>query len=154
MVCPLRQLTLTSPPELGGAKRCQILKFWKNWREAPRGPSSLPLHRRLRALGVVGVDPRDCCLGRFGGSVAVGVVASGLVFLVTYFVKDAGWNALPSQTQKLFVASEVAWVILCHVYVLICVRLLQRPALDAPRSHLDMKLDAGGDAAGQGARSG
>lgn len=100
------------------------------------------------------VQARSDRLPHAARGVAVGVVASGLVFLVTYFLKDAGWNPLPPQTQKMFVASEVAWVILCHVYVLICVRLLQRPALDAARSHLDMKLDAGRDPAGQGARSG
>lgn len=53
------------------------------------------------------------------------IVSCGLIFLVTFFVKDAAWNPWPSQTQKLFVGSEVAWVVLCHVYALLCVSRLE-----------------------------
>jgi hypothetical protein len=72
---------------------------------------------------------------RAASGVALTIVASGLTFLVTYFLKDAAWNPLPTQTQKLFVAAEVVWVILCHVYVLLCLERLQRPAADPRRLH-------------------
>lgn len=89
-------------------------------------------------------------------AVAVGVFASGLIFLVTYFLKDSTWNPAPSQTQKLFVASEVAWVILCHVYVLLRLKPL-RPQPRAERFSgvdVEMSMDPGRDAAGHAARSG
>lgn len=90
--------------------------------------------------------------------VAAGIVVSGLIFLVTYFLKDATWNPAPSHTQKVFVAFEVAWVILCHVYVLLCLKRLQPRARAAAErfcsGRFDTNVDTGRDAAGQTARSG
>lgn len=95
-------------------------------------------------------------LVRGAQGVAAGVVASGLVFLVTYFLKDAAWNPGPSQTQKVFVAAEVVWVILCHLYVLLRLERLQRqPGVNAERFcgvRVDMNVAAGAHGAGKIAR--
>jgi hypothetical protein len=93
---------------------------------------------------------------RAAHGVALAIVASGLTFLVTYFLKDAGWNPLPTPTQKVFVAAEVAWVILCHVYVLLCLKRLQRPLVDERRfrgMHVDMSAVTGREPAAQAERS-
>jgi hypothetical protein len=92
---------------------------------------------------------------RAAHGVALVIVASGLTFLLTYFLKDAAWNPLPTQTQKVFVAAEVVWVILCHVYVLLCLERL-RPLVDHRRSpgmHVDMSAVTGRAPAGQAERS-
>ena len=67
--------------------------------------------------------------------VGVALVTGALLFLLTYVLKDMPWNPLPSPTQKLFVVTELAWIILAHAYAVFYVapmRAYFRPAAERP----------------------
>ena len=44
------------------------------------------------------------------------VLAGGVAFLVTFALKDVAANPWRSETQKVFVCAEIAWVVLTHLY--------------------------------------
>jgi len=51
--------------------------------------------------------------------VGLGVLASGVVFLLTFVLKDAAWNPWSPATQKVFVCAEMSWVVLAHLYAVL-----------------------------------
>jgi hypothetical protein len=103
---------------------------------------------RRVAHGQSGLDG----LQRAAQAVAVWLVAIGLIFLATFFLKDAGWNPWQTLTQKVFVVAEVVWVVLIHAYGLLRVKRLQpQPGVRTerfPGVTVKMNVDPGRDGAG------
>lgn len=79
------------------------------------------------------------------GRVGLAAVASALLFLATYILKDVAANPWPSATQKVFVISEASWVVLTHVYALLYVMPI--------RAYFGARAGHKGAAAGAYARS-
>ena len=77
-------------------------------------------------------------LSRAHLATGVGVLVDGTVFLLSYVLKDVEANPWNLATQRVFVVSEYAWVVLAHAYALFYLpvvrghfRALGEPARDA-----------------------
>jgi hypothetical protein len=62
----------------------------------------------------------------------VSVFGASAVFLLTYVLKDVAANPWAAATQRVFVASETAWIVLAHAYAVLY--------LPAAREHFGAQL--------------
>jgi hypothetical protein len=85
--------------------------------------------RIRRRLPPAAVDrqasPRHAC--------GVTLCVVGIVFLITYVLKDVESNPWPAATQRVFVAAEWGWIVLAHTYA-----VLYFPAV---RAHFGRQLE-------------